>query len=487
MTLSIMIVAGIVLIGALGMASRRRQKSMSTWTVGERSNPKWTSWFLQAGESLTTFSFLGLAGIAFGGGVSATFAVAYLTISWLGLYFVAPRIREFGQRRGYLTMGDFFEDRFRSRWLGRVVSVIGALALIPYLQLQITGLGLIVELATGSEGARGLSMVVASILVALFVAWSGLRGIARVAILKDVMMVVAMIVIAAGLIISFGGIPEIFAQIAREAPVLLTMQVDGYDPVFFITATLVTVIGSSFNTLPHLWPPVLAAKSGEVLRSNAKWLPIYQLVLFLPITVGLAAVLVLPTDTTGNTVLLTMSGAILPDWLVGVVAIAGASAAMVPASAIVMGISTLITRNVIGSMPAGRQMTVNYAVIVAATGLALAFGLVRSDIGALLLLTYGCTTQFAPAIAIALADRVRFGAWPIGLSIVTGSLTVAVITFAEIPIGSWDSGLIALAPNLAVLVIAEAVRRARGGGDVEQVAMPSPDRVAAGGSVSALS
>ncbi|UOQ57137.1 sodium:solute symporter family protein [Leucobacter allii] len=469
MIVSIMIVAGIVLIGALGLANRRRQASLDHWTVGKRSNPKWTSWFLQAGESLTTFSFLGLAGIAFGGGVSSTFAVAYLTISWLGLYFVAPRIRELGQRRGYLTMGDFFEDRFRSRPLARVVALIGALALIPYLQLQITGLGLIVELATGSERARGLSMVVASILVAIFVAWSGIKGIARVAILKDLLMVLAMVVIAAGLVITFGGIPEVFGQIAREAPVLLTMHVDGYDPVFFITATLVTVIGSSFNTLPHLWPPVLAAKSGEVLRSNAKWLPVYQLVLFLPITVGLAAVLVLPEDTTGNTVLLTMSGAMLPDWLVGVVAIAGASAAMVPASAIVMGISTLVSRNVVGGVRGGRQMALNYVVIVASIALALAFGLVRSDIGALLLLTYGCTTQFAPAIAIALANRVKVGAWPVGLSIVAGSLTVAVITFAEIPIGSWDSGLIALAPNLVVLVVAEAIRRMRGGRDVEQL------------------
>ncbi|MBF4457934.1 sodium:solute symporter family protein [Pseudoclavibacter sp. VKM Ac-2867] len=471
MIVTVMIIGGIIAIGGLGLASRRRQKSMSNWTVGERSNPKWTSWFLQAGESLTTFSYLGLAGIAFAGGVSSTFAIAYLTISWLGLYFVTPRIRELGQRRGYLTMGDFFEDRFRSRWLGRVVALIGALALIPYLQLQITGLGLIVELATGSTSARGLSMVIASILVAIFVAWSGIKGIARVAILKDILMVVAMVVIATGLAISFNGIPGIFARIATEAPTLLTMQVDGYDPVFFVTATLVTVIGSSFNTLPHLWPPVLAAKSGEVLRSNAKWLPIYQLVLFLPITVGLAAVLVLPEGTTGNTVLLTMSGEILPDWLVGVVAIAGASAAMVPASAIVMGISTLITRNVIGTLRPARQMTVNYLVIVVAIGLALAFGLVRSDIGALLLLTYGCTTQFAPAVAIALARRVRVGAWPVGLSIITGSLTVAVITFAEIPLGSWDSGLIALAPNLLVLVIAEAVRRARGGGDVTQVAI----------------
>jgi Na+/proline symporter len=73
---TIIIIVGILAIGALGMASRRRQKSASHWVVGKRDIPKWTTWFLQAGESLTTFSFLGLAGIAFGGGVSAVYAVA---------------------------------------------------------------------------------------------------------------------------------------------------------------------------------------------------------------------------------------------------------------------------------------------------------------------------------------------------------------------------------------------------------------------------
>ena len=469
MTVTVIIVLGLLVIGALGIASRRRQKSMSNWTVGKRDIPKWTSWFLQAGESLTTFSFLGLAGIAFGGGVSAVFAVGYLTMSWSILYFVAPRIRELGQRRGYLTMADFFEDRFRARWLGKVVAIIGALALIPYLQLQITGLGMVVELATGSSSARGLSMVIASVLVAIFVAWSGIRGIARVAILKDILMVVALAVVIAGVAISFGGIPPVFAEVAERTPTLLTLHAEGYDTTFFITAMLVTVIGSGFMTLPHLWPPNLAAKSGEVLRSNAKWLPIYQLVLFIPILVGLSATLRLPGDTVGNAVLLTMSGEIMPDWLLGLVAVGGASAAMVPAAAIVMGISTLVSTNVIGGVRPANRMAINYVVIVVSIGLALAFGLVRSDIGALLLLTYGGTTQFAPGVLLALTRRVRVGAWPIGLGIIAGTATVMVITFANIPIGSWDSGLIALAPNLIVLVIAEAIRRARGGKDVEQI------------------
>lgn len=60
---------------------------------------------------------------------------------------------------------------------------------------------------------------------------------------------------------------------------------------------------------------------------------------------------------------------------------------------------------------------------------------------------------------MALRKRVTVGAIPALLSVVTGVLVVAWITFFEIPIGSWDSGFIALAPNLIVLVIAEAIRR----------------------------
>jgi SSS family solute:Na+ symporter len=51
------------------------------------------------------------------------------------------------------------------------------------------------------------------------------------------------------------------------------------------------------------------------------------------------------------------------------------------------------------------------------------------------------------------------GATPALLSVVTGVVVVACITFFEVPIGSWDSGFIALGPNLVVLVIAEAIRR----------------------------
>jgi hypothetical protein len=300
------IVVGIIVIAVIGFSGRRR-RDLSGWTVSERDLPRWTSWFLQAGESLTTFSFLGLAGIAFTGGVSATFAVCYLTASAVGMYFVAPRLRDLGAARGYLTMSDFFFDRYRSRQLSVVMAVVGALFLVPYLALQITGLGLIVGLATGSSSARGLSMVLASALVVVFVSWAGIHGIARVAVFKDFGMLLALVVVAVATVGAAGGFPEVFTKVAETSDQLLTTHAPGYDATFFITAVVVTTIGASFNVFPHLWPPVLAAKSGEILRSNYKWLGVYQLLLLLPITVGMGAVLLIDHDTKSNDVLFTVS------------------------------------------------------------------------------------------------------------------------------------------------------------------------------------
>ena len=461
MILTTIIVAGIVLIGIIGFTGRRRGDDASEWVVADRDFPRWTSWFLQAGDSLTTFSFLGLAGIAFTGGVSAVFAIGYLTASAIGLYFIAPRLRDLGAARGYLTMADFFRDRFGSRTLSVVVALVGAIFLIPYLQLQITGLGLIVELATGSSAARGLSMVLASVLVVVFVGWAGIRGIARVAIFKDFGMLIALVIVAIGVVAAAGGFPKVFAAVGQVNSELLTTHAPGYDAVFFITAVVITSIGASFNVFPHLWPPTLAAESGTVLRSNYKWLAVYQLLLFLPITVGMAAVLLIPEDTISNRVLFTVSQIALPEWLVAVVAVCGAAAAMVPAAAIAMGISTLLANNVFFKAPERARLRLNRVFVLVAVGAALAFGLAGNDIGALLLLTYGGLTQLAPAIAAGLPHRVRLSAAAAISGIVAGTVTVAVITFAEVPIGNWDSGLIALAPNLMVLAAVELVVRAR--------------------------
>ncbi|WP_327671492.1 MULTISPECIES: sodium:solute symporter family transporter [unclassified Streptomyces] len=457
-------VLGIVAIAVVGVSGRRPpSKELGEWTVAKRGFSTFTTWFLQAGEAFTTFSFLGLAGIAFGGGVAASFAVCYLAINFVLQYFTAPRMRQLGQRGGYLTQADFFVDRYRSPLLGKVVAVVGAVFLLPYLQLQITGLGMIVQLATGSHTGGNLSMVLATVLTVVFVLWSGIRGIARVAYLKDALMIIGLVVLVAGVALSVnGGIGGLFDTIRTSHPQLLTLDQEGYDGTFFVTAVIISGIGGGLGTMAHLWPPVLAARSGRVLRSNAIWLPLYQVALGIPIIIGFAGVLLAKKGTEPNGVALTLAGQTLPGWLVGLVAVAAASAAMVPSAAIVVGISSLLSRNLLSVRNERTQLRTNHLCVVAAAALALVLGLTRPGLlSDLLLLTYGGLTQLAPAIVMGLAKKVRLGAVPALIGILTGVAVLAWLTFGSVDVGTVDTGLIALAVNIVVTTGAQLVVRSR--------------------------
>ncbi|MGY0018417.1 sodium:solute symporter family protein [Streptomyces sp. YJ-C3] len=458
-------VLGIVAIAVVGVSGRRPPSGeLGEWTVGQRRFSTFTTWFLQAGEAFTTFSFLGLAGIAFGGGVAASFALCYLSISLVLQYFTSPRMRQLGLQGGYLTQADFFVDRYRSPLLGKVVAVVGAVFLLPYLQLQITGLGLIVQLATGSRAGGNWSMVLATVLTVGFVLWSGIRGIARVAYLKDALMIAGLVVLVVAVAVSVdGGIGGLFTTIRDTHPQLLTLHQGDYDGTFFVTAVIISSIGGGLGTMAHLWPPVLAARSGRALRSNAIWLPLYQLALGIPIIVGFAGVLLVPKDAAPNSVALTLAGQTLPGWLVGLVAVAAASAAMVPSAAIVVGISSLLSRNLFSVRDPRTQLRTNHVCVIAAATLALVLGLARPGLlSDLLLLTYGGLTQLAPAIVMGLARTVRLHWVPALLGIVTGVAVLTWLTFGGVDVGTVDTGLIALAVNLAVTAGAQlAVRRPR--------------------------
>ncbi|MDI3387770.1 sodium:solute symporter family protein [Streptomyces sp. B-S-A8] len=452
--------AGIIAIAAIGVSGRRTAghgQDLGEWAVGGRRFGTVTMWFLQAGESFTTFSFLGLAGLAFSDGVAATYALGYLSLCLLGQYLTGPRLWRLGKANGYITQADFFADRFDSPLLGKVVAVVGAVFLLPYLQLQITGLGLIVQLATGSEtGATG-SMVLATVLTVGFVLWSGIRGIARAAYFKDVLMVVALIVlvVAVPLTIS-GGLGGLFETVRESRPALLTLDGAATDATWFTTAMLISAIGAGLNTMPHLWSAILSAGSARSLRRNYIWLPLYQVAIAVPVIVGFAGAMALAPDADSRAALLTMTGHALPGWLVGVVAVAAAATAMVPSAAILLGISTLVSRNLLPARSERATLRVNHVCVVLASALALVLGIARPGLLAdLLLLTFGGLAQMAPATVAGLARHNRLGAVPALLGIVTGVLTLAWLTFGGVDIGTVDAGLLSLVPNIVVTVVAQ--------------------------------
>lgn len=458
-------VIGIVLVGVLGFVGRRHPEAdLADWTVGGRRFGVATTWLLQAGETFTTFTFLGTAGLVVSGGAAAFYSMPYVPLGYLLLYFLAPKIWRRAKAHGHLTQADFLEGSYRSRVLGTLAALAGVVFLLPYLQLQITGLGLIVRLVTGNHASGTWSMVIAFVLVVGFVLWSGIHGVATTSYFKDALMIIVLFIVCITIPIHFtGGFTPVFHQIQHTMPDLLSVHgSDMYGIPWYLSNMAISGIGVAFATLPHSWPPILAAGSSSVLRRNYIWLPIYNTFIVLPLIVGYVAAVVFGRDTDADSALLHLVGRAFPDWFVGVVAVAGIATAMVPSAALLIAISTLLSRNIARARSARSQFTITQVTVVAATAASLLLAIVMPNLLAnLLLLTFSGLDQLAPAIGGAILLRRRPSAPAIIAGILAGLAVVIFFTFVQTPPLAINEGIIGLAVNLIVVTVWEMVHRAR--------------------------
>lgn len=464
-TTLVVTLVGIVLIAVLGFAGRRSTGDLSEWTVAGRGFGAMTMWFLQAGEVFTTFTFLGMAGLAFTGGAAALYALPYVPLAYAGLYFLGPVIWRRARDRGHLTQADFLADHYDSRLFGRLAALCGVVFLIPYLQLQITGLGLAVQLATGDKTSSNVSIIIAFVLVVAFVLWSGIRGVATTSYFKDALMLVVLLVLLVTVPAHFtGGIGPTFDKILAAHPDMLKVHAGANDTAWFFSSMVSSTIGVLFMTLPHQWPALLSARSPKAVRRNYVFLPVYSIALALPMIIGFTAILALPKSSSSNGVLLTLAGQAFPGWFVGIVVVATAATAMVPAAGLIVGMSTLIARNLVGTRSERSQIAVNQVSVVVVTGFALITALVRPDLLAnLLLLTYSGLDQLIPAIVLALFGRKIVGLWPALTGLLVGEAVVIWLTFTDVYPGHVNVGLIGLVPNVVVVAVGAVLERALGG------------------------
>src|SRR5208283_1626327 len=217
-----------VIVGSsavLGIFSARRRKmDLEQWTVAGRGLGLIFVWLLMAGEVYTTFAFLGASGWSYSRGGPTLYIIAYLITAYVVSFFILPQIWVVGKKYGMQTQSDFFAKRYNSKKLAAVVSLIGVIFIIPYLQLQLTGLGIIVEVASFGAIGRTAAMLIAFTVVAVFLLSSGVRGVAWISAIKDCLMLFGALFIGIGLpYMYFGGIGNMFIALAAVKPEHLVM------------------------------------------------------------------------------------------------------------------------------------------------------------------------------------------------------------------------------------------------------------------------
>ena len=476
----IVLAAGLVVALALGLRARHgHEMNLEEWAVGGRSFGVIFVFLLLAGEIYTTFTFLGGSGFSYANGGPALYILAYGCLAYIMSYWLLPAVWRYAKRERLVSQADFFARKYSSRNLGILVSLIGVLAMIPYLILQLKGMSIIVEETSYGAVGRTAAIIIGTVVLTAYVMVSGIHGAAWTAVLKDILILAVAIFL--GIYLPwhyYGGIGPMFSSLQQMDPQFLTLHTPALGVSWFISTVLLTSLG--FYMWPHFFGATFSAKHERALRRNAVVFPLYQLVLLFIFFVGFAAVLKVPglKGTDSDLALLRLSREAFDPWLVGLIGATGMLTALVPGSMLLTTSATMLAKNVYAELRPGTspktvmRLAQLLVPVLAVVTLLLTFG-GGSTIVALLLLGYAFVTQLFPALIASLLPRNPVTVYGAAAGMVVGVAVVSYVILAKRSVGSlmpflpeWAAtlnvGIVALLANvLALAVVSTLTKGAR--------------------------
>src|SRR4051795_10077605 len=204
----VVLFAAVTVLGFVAARWRRASLDhLDEWGLAGRRFGTVVTWFLLGGDLYTAYTFIAVPALVFGVGALGFFALPY-TILIYPLAFVAlPRLWLLALRRGYVTPADFVRGRFGSRSLSTAVALTGLLATMPYIALQLVG----IQVVLGTMGIEGdWPLIIAFAILAGYTYQSGLRAPALIAVVKDVLIYLTIIVAVIYIPSKLGGFGSIF-------------------------------------------------------------------------------------------------------------------------------------------------------------------------------------------------------------------------------------------------------------------------------------
>jgi SSS family solute:Na+ symporter len=360
-----------VLVAALGFLAARWRvkpaerglKTLDEWGLGGRGFGNWITWFLLGGDLYTAYTFIAVPAAMWGtGAVTGFFAVPYTVVLYPIVFLLMARLWSVSHRHGFVTPADFVGGRYGSKSLSTAIAVTGIVATMPYIALQLVGLKAVLSvLGLGSASnpfMADLPLIIAFVVLAAYTYTAGLRAPASIAIVKDLLIYIAVIVAIVWLPAHFGGWGAIFdsasSKMAATNPVTKNPVGSIIPGATSFNAYWTLALGSAMALFmyPHSITGVLATKSRNTIRRNAVVLPLYSLMLGFLALLGYVAIKAgtVPVGVDGkiNPQLIVPQLFLdnFPSWFAGVALAAIAVGALVPAAIMSIAASNLFTRNI---------------------------------------------------------------------------------------------------------------------------------------------
>ena len=441
-------------------AGRGRIHSTADHVVGGRNFGLLLVFFVSVGEIYSSVSFLGQPGWAYEHGLAMLLPVG--TFIPLLAFWLGPRIWEAGKRGGLITQAQFFGYAFQSGPLRGLAAVIAITGLIPYIAVQMMGGGYVLSVTTQGRIPFWLGGLLAFGVVAVYVYFGGLRGIGWVAVAKGIFMAaVGTYVVSRVIGHYYGSVPVLFQQLAARSPAHLTLPGAKHFVTYAYWTTSLLNGLAAFYMWPHLFANFFSAETPRLIRRQACFIPIYNILTLLFLLVGLAGVLQVQ-GIRPDTIMVEMILRIAPLWLVALFCAGALSASMVTGAACSLAAAATLGNDLLQpwlNLPDLGLRRLIQGLIFLVVAAAYVTALIQpATIVYIILTAYGFTAQLFPLTIAAFYSRGINGHGAFA-GAGAGFLVVLYFIFGPKPPFDLHPGILGMLVNVPTMIIISAVSR----------------------------
>ncbi|MFC2075904.1 sodium:solute symporter [candidate division KSB1 bacterium] len=296
-TASVLILYLAAILGIGAWASRRIETAADFVAAG-KSLGFWTFTILIVASCTSGMTILGVAGLGYIGGWPTMWEQIFVPLTCAVCIIVyGAKLYRVGRVRNYVTVQDYFSDRYYSP---RAMRVLAGLAVLVtsfiYLTGQYRAISIVLVRLLGLSHVTAL--VIAAGIVMVYVVLGGLYAVAWTTLFQGLILI-AGVVLTAPLVINFaGGLTHVNSVLGQIDPNYLRLfypqEHPPYQPYAFMTpAFLVSfffLLAIGLGSAPHIINNVVAVKKA----SYFKWSPlaaflIYVVIMYLIKMTGFAA------------------------------------------------------------------------------------------------------------------------------------------------------------------------------------------------------
>ncbi len=323
------------------------KKGIIEYFLGGRETGGFVAALSYSATTYSAFMMVGLAGFTYSGGVGALgFELVYLSGLSLVAFF-GPRFWLVGKKYGYISPYEMLGDRYNNQWIATISSLAACVFLIPYLAVQLMGVG---YLMNGLSNGAIPYMVGVIIAVIAAIAWAmiaGMRSVTWTDSLQSLIMIIVSVLILFFVVYKhLGGFINFFNIIEKKYPEYLAVPGPGFfNFKVFLGLTLPWFFFSISN--PQVSQRLFIPDSLKSMKTMIKGFLGFGLVYTLvSVLWGFSAVVLLPGLEKADMATPALLGSEYVPVILGLIAMIGITAAAISTiDSIMLTLSSLVVRD----------------------------------------------------------------------------------------------------------------------------------------------